>query len=406
MEIQARGSTSAEGGAGVVLEGKWWTLFGFLSLKDGKVSLENFGMEIPWGGVGSWELRGILKELERPSLSRNPQEYQVFFPRMVKGRHPESRWGIMAASSSRTWGTLGWIRRERPSLGGWVRWAWMERMFLSLGGLFQEIEAADKEGWLLEEPSMISPWRTALGLEFYLDSPSWEASLGGYCTGGPGDPPGGWLRGRLIHRGKWVEASLRGGLSSDRVGTSDSSRLTEAVHYELEAILFPGETIRGELGFSEIHYHPSLLFQPFRAYRGQGTAALLFSPPYWEIKAGMGRELTGDAEGLSALKDWYELSFNRQISRWNLSMKHRLEGQKEDWAYRGNFGARLTGGSWSLGTQGKIEHRGGQWEGGVGGEASLRGKRWRASLDIRWDWPMDEPMEFELALEISWTPLK
>lgn len=183
MEVEGRISSSGEGSGGVTLEGRGWIGLASMLYEEDIMSLGNFGAGIPWGEAGSFELRGILKELESPSLNRKIQEMGEYYPRLIRGRQAGPRKGILISIPDRTWGLMGWGRDESLSLGVWLRCHPARRFTLSLGGITQELPGLTEEEWILEEPRMVSSRRTSLGLQLQLALPSWDASLGLYSSG-------------------------------------------------------------------------------------------------------------------------------------------------------------------------------------------------------------------------------
>jgi len=269
--------------------------------------LGNLLLQTPWGGVGSLITRGILKELETPSLSRAPQTPGQSGPGFDTSFKGSPRRGFILGSPGGPGGVAVWSYQERQNLGVWYENRGLPGNSWGAGLLLREGKTNFSTDWLEETPSSLSPWLVSTGLWGHLRFPLVRGGAGVFWVAAPADPPGVWGRVWGEIRVQDFKGGFAGGVSSPRVWSGGGGRLKELAFYRLSASWKPWKPLTLEVRFSETQDHLGYLSYSYRPHQVEGEGILIFRGNPGELKGTVLRVIKHDERGEAEIGDVYSI---------------------------------------------------------------------------------------------------
>jgi hypothetical protein len=339
-----------------------WELLGAVAgaVDEGVPELGNFLLKTPWGGVGSLTPRGILKELETPSLSRAPQSPGQPGPGFDTSFEGSPRRGFLLGSPEGSAGLAGWTWQERQNLGFWYGNRGLPGNSWGAGLLLREGEIRYSTEWLEEKPLALSSWLVSAGWWGHLRIPWLRGGAGLFWSAAPADPPGVW--GRFwgeIGEGD-LKVFLSGGASSPRVWNGGGGRLEELAFYSLGASWKPWKPLFLEARFTETQGHRGDLYYSYHPHRIEGSGSLILKGTSGELKGAVLRVINHDEKGGTELSDLYQVQGLWTPGNFRILGKvARRPGPEEKVDFSGALGYGREG--WGLTLEGALGREGEAW---------------------------------------------
>ena len=360
-----------------------WDFLGAISwVEDGQEFVPgNLLLRGPWGGVGSIVPRGILKELDAPSLSRAPQPPGHRAPVFDTSFDGSPRRGIILWPAGGSGGASVWSFQDRQAGGLWYekhpgsRPASWGTGILLRGGAVKE-----SKGWLQEAPLLSSPWFVSAGGRGRVQFNWMSGGTGIFFSAAPIDPPGIWIRlwGEL--RFGSLKLLLFGGAASPRVWDSDGSRMNEQASCHFSASWKPWKPLTLDIRFSEIQEHPGFLYYAYRRHRSEGEGSLVLAVSSGELRGKISRSIQRDEEGDGVLRDFCQFQGILKPGDLQLLGEVRWYGGRED---RIVFGGSVDYGrdGFRLVLQANREREGSLWQTEVGLKVSCGTEEFQIQVD-------------------------